>query len=70
MEYPFVYIPGLRSTSFSMHVYTIGVYRNGASVNICTCGWWNIVQVKMLHWNSVQFCCGTDDSVAVKRHKV
>ena len=33
-------------------------------------GWWNIIQVRMLHRNSIQLCCGTDDSVAVKRHKV
>ena len=30
--------PVLRSTSFSMHCATQGVYRNGASVYICMCG--------------------------------
>ena len=42
----------------------------GQVLTFARVGWWNIVQVKMLHWNSVQLCCGTDDSVAVKRHKV
>ena len=38
MEYLFVYVPRLSDTSFSICCATGGVYRNGASVYICTCG--------------------------------
>ena len=38
MKYPFMYAPGLRSTSFSMYSLRYERYKNGASVYICTCG--------------------------------
>ena len=49
MEYPFLYAPGLCSTSFSIYCTTQGAYRNCARFLFADVEWWNIAKVRMLN---------------------
>ena len=49
MECPFVYVPGLFSTPFSIHCATQGCTGMEQVFKFAHAWWWNMVQMKMLH---------------------